>query len=487
MKRLYRIVGIFAVIFWLVMVVLLVGKQQRTSAPLSFDDDFMGAMVENTEEWAGVYFQDQKIGYSHNSLKRIEDGYQIHHTIMLDMAMMGVAQRTRAQVNTVTDHAFNLQVFSLRINTGAVSFIAYGDLDADNVMSLSVVSGGKTEEKKLQLSRAPVITNALKYSIMKDGLRPGSVYERVIFDPMTMSNRTASIEVLDRETLSMAGQEYECYRMLVTYMGVTMTVWVDQQGRTVKEESPTGMVLVREDKEQALHGGWGERVDMVEAVAIEVDTPFYSESLRSLTLRLLDVELEGFQLDGGRQTLQGDVVKIVARDIAKTNSYTLPFSGQGFDAWLAPSLLIQSDHSEFSSLVEVIGGGEPRALKLARRLHHWVYKNIEKRPIPGMPSALAVLAARQGDCNEHAVLMAALCRAAGIPTRVVAGLVYLRGRFYYHAWNELYLNDWLPVDATLNQFPADVTHIKFIEGEMEEQLMVLNLIGKLQIEVVDYK
>ena len=157
------------------------------------------------------------------------------------------------------------------------------------------------------------------------------------------------------------------------------------------------------------------------------------------------------------------------------------------NAWLAPSLLIQSDRSEFAHIVEEIGGGERRALQLARRLHDWVYKNIEKRPIPGMPSALEVLAARQGDCNEHAVLMAALCRAAGIPTRVVAGLVYLRGRFYYHAWNELYLNDWVPVDATLNQFPADVTHVKFIEGDMEEQVMVLNLIGRLKIEVVDYK
>ena len=138
-------------------------------------------------------------------------------------------------------------------------------------------------------------------------------------------------------------------------------------------------------------------------------------------------------------------------------------------------------------MVEMIGGNERRALRLARRLNDWVYKNIEKRPIPGMPSALDVLAARQGDCNEHAVLMAALCRAAGIPTRVVAGLVYLRGRFYYHAWNELYLNDWVPVDATLNQFPADVTHVRFIEGDMEEQLKVLNLIGRLKIEVVDYK
>ncbi len=119
MKRLYRIAGTCAVVFWLVMVALLVSKQFRARASLSFDDHFMGATVENIEEWAGVYFQGQKIGYTHNSLKRIEDGYQIHHTIMLDMAMMGVAQKTMAQVNTVTDHAFNLQVFSLRINTGA--------------------------------------------------------------------------------------------------------------------------------------------------------------------------------------------------------------------------------------------------------------------------------------------------------------------------------------------------------------------------------
>jgi hypothetical protein len=487
MKRFYRIAGTWVVVFWLVMVALLVGKQQRVRALLRFDDQFMGTAVENTEEWAGVYYQDQKIGYSHNSIKRIEDGYQIHHTIMLDMMMMGVAQKIRAQVNTVTDHAFNLQVFYLRINTGAVSFIAYGDVDADNVMSISVVSGGKTEKKELQLTRAPVITNSLKFSLLKDGLQLGGVYERVVFDPMTMSNRTAQIEVLDFETLSVAGQEYDCYRMQVTYMGVTMTAWIDRQGRTVKEESPAGMVLLREDKEQAMHGGWGGRVDVVETSAIKVDTPFYSKNLQSLTLKLLDVDLKGFQLDGGRQTLQGTIVRIDKQNIGKDNSYRLPFAGEGFEAWLSPSLLIQSDRSEFAQLVEEIGKGERRALRLARRLHDWVYKNIEKRPSPGMPSALAVLAARQGDCNEHAVLLAAMCRAAGIPARVAAGLVYLRGRFYYHAWNEVYLNDWVPVDATLNQFPADVTHVKFIEGDMEEQLMVLNLIGRLKIEVVDYK
>lgn len=487
MKRLYRIAGLCVVVLWLLMVAQLVAREQRMQAPLTFDEHFMSVFDDNTEEWAGVYFQDKKIGYTHTALKRIQDGYQINHTIMLDMVMMGVAQKTRAQINTVTDHEFNLQVFSLRINSGALSFIAYGDIDADNMMTLSVTSGGKTEEKKLQLSRAPVISNTLKYSLMKDGLRPGAVYERIIFDPMTMSNRTATIEVLDREPVSVAGQEHDCYRMRVTYMGVTMTAWIDRQGRTVKEESPSGMVLVREERQQALQGSTGEGIDIVEAVAIEVDTPFYSSNLRSLSLRLLNVELGGFKIDGGRQSMAGNVVTIVRQDVGRHSSYALPFEREGFEAWLAPSLLIQSDHPEIADLVKSINGDNRSALRLARRLHDWVYKNIEKRPTMGMPSALDVLASRQGDCNEHAVLMAALCRAAGIPARVAAGIVYMRGRFYYHAWNELYLNEWVPVDATLGQFPADVTHVKFVEGDMEEQLMVLNLIGRLKIEVVDYQ
>ena len=59
-----------------------------------------------------------------------------------------------------------------------------------------------------------------------------------------------------------------------------------------------------------------------------------------------------------------------------------------------------------------------------------------------------------------------MARALGLPARVAVGLVYLRGAFYYHAWPEVYvaqsptLGQWLPVDPTLNQFPADATHVR---------------------------
>ena len=95
-----------------------------------------------------------------------------------------------------------------------------------------------------------------------------------------------------------------------------------------------------------------------------------------------------------------------------------------------------------------------------RKIVNWVYRNIKKEPVLSVPNAVEVLKNKVGDCNEHAVLVAALLRAAGIPAQIETGLVYLHGRFYYHAWNIAYLGNWVTADAVFNQFPADVTHIR---------------------------
>jgi len=98
----------------------------------------------------------------------------------------------------------------------------------------------------------------------------------------------------------------------------------------------------------------------------------------------------------------------------------------------------------------------------------------------------AVLEKKAGDCNEHAVLLAALLRAAGIPARVCAGLVYKDDAFYYHAWNEAYLGSWVSMDAVSNQMPADPTHIKLAQGGPDKQTSILGLIGKIRLEILDH-
>ena len=114
-----------------------------------------------------------------------------------------------------------------------------------------------------------------------------------------------------------------------------------------------------------------------------------------------------------------------------------------------------------------------------------MYNEIKKEPTISIPNALEVLDTKKGDCNEHTVLFNALARAAGIPARTVVGMVYLRGAFYYHAWSEVWLGRWISLDSVLDQFPADVTHIKFVEGEIDRQIDILQLIGNLKIEVLE--
>jgi transglutaminase-like putative cysteine protease len=98
-----------------------------------------------------------------------------------------------------------------------------------------------------------------------------------------------------------------------------------------------------------------------------------------------------------------------------------------------------------------------------------------------------VLETKSGDCNEHATLLTALLRAAGIPARISVGLVYMREGFFYHAWVEAYTGEWITLDPTLNQMPADVTHISFLRGNIDKQVEIMALIGKIELEVMDFE
>jgi len=84
-----------------------------------------------------------------------------------------------------------------------------------------------------------------------------------------------------------------------------------------------------------------------------------------------------------------------------------------------------------------------------------------------------------------------MARALGLPARIAVGMVYVHGAFYYHAWPEVYLDAgrgrglWLPVDPTLNQFPADATHLRLARGGLDKQAAILPLIGRLKMTVLD--
>lgn len=94
----------------------------------------------------------------------------------------------------------------------------------------------------------------------------------------------------------------------------------------------------------------------------------------------------------------------------------------------------------------------------------------------GAASAKQAYDERAGDCTEHAALFVALARAAGLPARNVGGFVYLsagdgsRAMFGYHAWAEVWLGEWVPVDPTVSELGTSARYVFYEYDEPGESV-----------------
>ncbi len=147
------------------------------------------------------------------------------------------------------------------------------------------------------------------------------------------------------------------------------------------------------------------------------------------------------------------------------------------------------------------GGGAESARRLERFVHGYVSR---KDLDTGFATASEVARSRRGDCTEHAVLLAALLRAAGIPSRVVTGLVYLdrfagaEEVFGYHMWVQAAVDPvdaeggsrWLDLDPTL-PWGFDATHIALGHSDLAGTghgsgfEAMLPLLGNLRVDIIE--
>jgi transglutaminase-like putative cysteine protease len=274
------------------------------------------------------------------------------------------------------------------------------------------------------------------------------------------------------------------------FRGLRTTSWVTDTGEIVREESPLGLMTVREPAERAQGLAVPGRVqaDLLRAAAVvpitreRIDEP---RDVRRLRLRLQGAELPAGHLDGVGQRVEGDVIELIDPRLLTAGPVDAAAAG-----YLAPEPLIESDDPAIRAEAAVAVRGARSDRERAERLTRYVNGLLDKKPTVSLPSAREVLRTKVGDCNEHTALFVAMARSAGIPARIAVGLVHMHGAFYYHAWPEVYLTEaggglWLPVDPTLNQFPADATHLRLARGGLEQQAAILPLIGRLKMSIED--
>jgi transglutaminase-like putative cysteine protease len=256
---------------------------------------------------------------------------------------------------------------------------------------------------------------------------------------------------------------------------------------------------VRESPERARGLAVPGRVqtDLLRASAVvpvfpsDVERPRIDEprDVRRMRVRLEGADLPAGALDGVGQEVDGPVFELHDRRELRPGP-----ADPDAHRYLAAETLIESDDPAIRAEAERAVAGATGAREKAERLTYYVNALLDKKPTVSIPSAREVLRTKVGDCNEHTALYVAMARAAGIPARIAVGLTYVRGvqgAFYYHAWPEVYIDEdagrglWLPVDPTLNQFPADTTHLRLARGGLDQQAVIVPLIGRLRMTVLD--
>ncbi|OGW29070.1 MAG: hypothetical protein A2X56_12120 [Nitrospirae bacterium GWC2_57_13] len=480
-----KIVKTLIILSWLVMIVLLIERTYLSPSAVIALDVITDEGVRAGNEWFGIYQQGRKIGYAHVRMIPEADTYHLFEESQLDILLLGTVQRVKTVINSYTSKNFLLKYFDFTMQSDVTSMTIKGAVVKNRLM-LDIMTGGQIHKERVQLTEPPYLSPNIKPAMVLLGLEPGRKYRFSLFNPATMSSADAFVTVEAKEHIKVGDEEQAVYRLRENYQGMEAVSWITETGETIKEESALGYVLLRETETEAKKlDKAGPAIDIIALTMIPSDPIAKSNEVTSLTARLRNVSLAGFELDGGRQTVDNDRVTI--RTAGAAGSYGLPYAGKEFTDFLKPNPLIQSDDKRIRSQAGRVIGAEKDAKEAARKLNEWVYTVIRKQPVVSIPSALEVLEQRVGDCNEHTTLYAALARSVGIPTRIAVGIVYMENGFYYHAWPEVWLNEWVAVDPTLNQFPADATHIRFITGSLDRQSEILRLVGKLKVEVLEYK
>jgi hypothetical protein len=483
-----RVLTLGIVASWLVLVVLLVRKQAPSAPAPSTPLPLTG--VTARDEWFGVYKDGRKIGHAHRVVATRSGGYAFSEDSVVALAMLGVPQTLRSALRAETDDAFALRAFDYTLVTPATTFTARGTSD-DHTLRARYGPQGQEADLVLPLTEPIALPSTLRPRILADDPAPGARYSLPVFSPLTARSEPLTVVVEGRERLETRTGIVETTRIAEEHQSVKTRTWIDLDGNVVREEAALGFTLEREPREQALAGlDQQAPLDLVVASAIPLTgTIADPRAVAQLTLRVSGRAAAAIPNAPPRQRLAADLLQISREALPAAapplGTIAADVDGGAPAAALAASPFVESDDPTLRAQARAIAGDATDPRIVARRLVDWVHTEVEKAPSVTVPSAREVLKSRRGDCNEHAVLLAALARAAGIPARIIAGAVYANDGFYYHAWNELWLGAWVSADAVFDQLPADATHVKLIEGGLEQQMALMGMIGQLAFAVVE--
>ena len=280
-------------------------------------------------------------------------------------------------------------------------------------------------------------------------------------------------------------------------------VWIDREGEVRKSwAEPLDMETFRVSRETALAEPEPARVDLGWDVSVRLDRPLpHAHRTKRGCYR---VHLDGADPATVFPNSPSQQVRRLDAHTAEVTVYAIRPGVAGnpqapndppTDADRRPNNFIQSDYPQIVADARQAAAGQTDPWQVAIALERYVHGAIVRKGY-ARAFATAAEAARthEGDCKAHAVYLAALARAYGLPARVAGGLVYMAATqvFAYHMWTEVYIDGrWIPLDGTLGTGGIGGGHLTLIHSNLAGLsalsgfVPILKVIERLRVELLD--
>lgn len=446
---------------------------------------------ESGDFWYDILLGGQKIGYVHESVK--PDGpdgsYRMSSLSFMRILRGGTKMVFYQKDIYYVSESGEIQEFEITDSSPDGSGSIYGEVE-DGVLHLKILRDGEVEEMALDPPADWYHSVAVLQDMMSEGLFVGQHRQYSRFDADERIFRPVDAEIIGKL------DEPASFKFRILDGDIELYEYVDLEGELLKIEAG-GLAFERTTESGALAKF---ETEMLFNTAIRVDTLIpRPELVSSMAIQCTadNVDLRTLFPNDRRQILRPlgaeEGVLMVSTASLSGKSASLPYKRtKDLAPYLTATENIEASHPNIRAIARQIAGEETDSLRLAQKIYEWVTENIGYSYEVLYGSATDTLNNRIGDCTEFATLYAALARSAGIPTKMCFGLVYtpVMG-FLFHAWNEVYVGEWIAIDTAMNQLSVDATHLKIGEYGDDDTAnvsqQILNVIGQLELEILKFE
>ena len=453
-----------------------------------------------------LYMNGSRCGYDIQSRQVKGDRVISTDNILFELVRMGTPMKldlSETDIETTDGRPLGFKAIQ---KVATMDMSVEGEISPDGKMKIRISNAGNTTELNKDYPKGAVMTEGLLRIFKEHGLDYGTSYTADVFSPSNMIAMKMSFNVGRKKQVDLLGRVVELVEIKGEYSvpgagSQSFTYYVDEDYNSQKMIMPlAGMNVEMVACSEAFARSKLDAAEMVAAMVVKSpkvinDTGNISQITYILKPNKSADSLKFPETDNQKVAIMPDGnIRLTVKPVKGSRDARYPYKGKNPEILkaLESTQYLQVKSPEIIALAQKSTKGKTNALDAAHAIEEFVSNYIENKNLSvGYASALEVAKSRQGDCTEHAVLTAALCRAAGIPARVVMGIVYAKDDLFMgHAWTEAYVGDkWIGLDAALKNVRNgfDPLHIALAigNGDAVDFFGITNNLGKFTIQDIE--